>query len=342
MFQKVLILMVLVSLAGCAGKATPATPVASVTQSPVASNPAAPKPSGLEKIRLPMGYIPNVQYAPFYVAVEKGFFRDAGFEIAFDYKFETDGVALVGANQLPFALVSGEQVLLARAQAIPVVYFFAWWQNYPVAIASVKEANIHAPADLKGKKIGLPGLFGASYIGLRALLAAGGLSEADVTLDSIGFNQVEAIAAGQEQAVVIYANNEPFQLTARGYPVDVLKVADYLQLASNGIITNETILVENPELVRRMAQAVGRGIQYVLTNPDESFEICKKYVEGLEQLDQNVQRQVLTESIKFWRAPKIGVSNPEAWGNMQKVLLDMKLLSVEQDITKAYTNDFVK
>ena len=47
-------------------------------------------------LRLPMGYIPNVQYAPFYMAVERGDFRDGGLAIDFDYSFETDGVQLVG------------------------------------------------------------------------------------------------------------------------------------------------------------------------------------------------------------------------------------------------------
>ena len=64
------------------------------------------EPGSLTKVRLPMGYVPNIQFAPLYVAVEKGYFRDAGIDLEFDYKFETDGVALVGSGELPFSLVS--------------------------------------------------------------------------------------------------------------------------------------------------------------------------------------------------------------------------------------------
>ena len=172
-------------------------------------------------IRLPMGYIPSVQYAPFYVAMEKGYFQDAGLDVEFDYQAETDGMALVGANELPFAVVSGEQVPLARAQGLPVVYVMSWWHDYPVAVIAKRGSGIEKPADLAGRKIGLPGLYGANYVGLSALLSVVGLKEEDVTLDSIGFNQVEALVTDQEDAVVVYANNEPIQLAALGYDINI-------------------------------------------------------------------------------------------------------------------------
>ena len=309
-----------------------------------AGQPASPTAGSVEltKVRLPMGYIPNVQYAPFYVAVERGYFRDAGIEIEFDYSLETNGVQLVGANNLQFAVVSGEQVLLARAQDLPVVYVMAWYQNYPVAVVSKTSENILTPADLKGKRIGLPGLFGANYIGLRALLSTVGLKESDVTLTSVGFNQVDILATDQQQAIVGYTANEPIQLKAQGYAVNVLPVSDYVQLAANGLITNETTIQQNPQLVRKMVQAILKGITDTVSDPTAAYEISKKYVENLAQADEKIQKEVLATSVTFWKANTPGQSDQKAWENMQQVLLDMGLLSKALDLNKAYSNEFIK
>jgi NitT/TauT family transport system substrate-binding protein len=299
------------------------------------------QPAELQHIRLPMGYIPNVQYAPFYLAVERGYFADAGFEIEFDYSFETDGVALVGAGELPFAVVSGEQVLLGRAQGLPIVYVAAWYQGYPVAIVAKASSGIEIPHDLVGTRIGLPGLFGANYIGLRALLRENGISEGDVTLDSIGFNQVQALTADQEDAVVGYVNNEPIQLEAQGYAVNVIRVSDYVDLAANGILTNEAMINEHPEQVRAFVDAFLHGLSDAIADPGAAFEVSKEYVEGLAESDEAVQREILSLSIEFWKAEQLGYSDPQAWENMHAVLLDMGLITTPLDVSAAFSNEFL-
>lgn len=312
----------------------------------VACVPAAPATAptatqALIPVRLPVGYIPNIQFAPLYVAIEKGYYRQVGLDVKLDYNMEVDSVALTGANQVQFAVVSGEQVLLGRAQGLPIHYVMAWYQNYPVGVASDPKQGIHQPADLKGKKIGIPMLSGASYIGLRALLSAGKLKESDVTLDVTGFNQVEALVSGREDAVVIYATNEPIQLQATGHPVDVLKVADTTQLVGNGLITNETTLKEKPDLVRAMVQATLKGISDTIANPDEAYTISEKYVENLSKADPAVQKKILATSIDFWKAAQLGYSDPKAWNNMQSILLEMGLLKKTLALDQAFSNDYL-
>ena len=320
--KKFSILLLLLSLlAGCAPQATP-------TQA-------------LTPVSLPVGYIPNVQFAPLYVAIENGYFREEGLDVTVDYSMENDNLALIGAGRLDFAIVSGEQVLLARAQGLPVVYTAAWYQQYPVGIVAKSEQGIQTPADLKGKKIAVPVLAGASYIGLRALLSAGGLQESDVELDVVGFTQAEMVATDHDDAAVIYVANEPVQLEARGYTVDVLRVSDYLPMVANGLATSEQMLRDNPERVQKMIRALLRGIQAAAADPDAAFEISKKYVDNLATGDPETQKKVLAASIELWKADRLGYSDPQAWENMQSILLEMGLLKAPLDLSVAYTNQYV-
>ncbi len=293
-------------------------------------------------VELPLGYIPNIQFAPMYVGLEKGYFTEAGFDVTLDYRFETDGVALVGQGEIPFAVASGEQVLLAREQGVPVRYVAAWYQDFPVGVAAKTSAGITTPQDLAGKKVGLPGLYGANYIGLRALLSAAGMKESDITMDSIGFNQVEALAADQEEAVVIYVTNEPVQLNAQGYEVDVISVSDYVQLTGNGIITSEAWIESDPEMVQRFVDAFLRSLADAIADPEEAYQISEKYVEGLSEADTAVQKEVLRLSIAYWQADVLGHSETQAWENMQDILMEMGLLTDTQPIDEAFTNQFVE
>ena len=294
--KKTILILVILLLAFSAGCAAKNTQVA--TDSPTAAT--------LTKVTLPLGYIPNVQFAPLYVAIDKGFYQEAGLSVDLDYSMENDNAVLLANDTLQFAILSGEQVLLGRDKQLPLVYVAAWYQQYPVGIVSKTSANISSIADLKGKKIGLPGLYGANYIGAIAMLDSAGLSESDVTLDSIGYNQVEVLMADREDAVVVYVANEPVQLEAQGETITLLKASDALDLVANGLVTNEKTLNENPELVKAMIAATVKGIQYTIDNPDEAFEISKKYVENLASADQAVQKQVLLRSIEQWKATQLG------------------------------------
>jgi NitT/TauT family transport system substrate-binding protein len=321
---------------------TPVTPVIpSETVLPTDTPSISSTPLELVKVSLPVGYIPNVQFAPLYVGIEKGFFRDAGLDVSIDYSMENDNAVLLATGEVQFAILSGEQVLLARAKGLPLVYTMTWYQQYPVGIVSKTSANIRSANDLKGKKIGLPGLFGASYIGAMALLYSGGLTEKDVTLDSIGFNQVETLLANREDAVVVYVANEPVQLERLGESINLLKVSDALQLVGNGLVTNEKTLTENPTLVQAMTQTTLKSIQYTIDHPDEAYEISMNYVINLASADQVVQKQVLLNSIELWKTTQLGFSPPQAWENMQATLLKMGLLTSPIDLTAVYTNQFV-
>ncbi len=302
--------------------------------------PAATPTPAVTTIRLPMGYIANVQYAPFYVAVERGYFAAEGIKINFDYKFETDGVKLVGAGELPFAVVSGEQVVLARAQNLPVKYVMQWFKKFPVAVISLSKSGINTPQDLKGKKIGLPGFFGATYVGWRAFLNANHLSESDVHEQEIGFTQVAALENGTVDAVVGYANNEPIVLAQNGYPVKVFAVSDAVDMVANGLLTNEKTIKENPQLIRGMVKALSKGIADTIKDPAAAMQISTKYVEGLKA-DDPIQKQVLLKTIEIMQGGKPGESTASAWTNTQDALLSMGQVKQKMDVSTFYTNEFL-
>jgi len=314
------LIVVMLFLIGCSGK------------------PAQPE---LTKINLPMGYVANVQFTPYYVALEREYFRQAGFDVSFDYRWETDGIQLLAAGEIPFAIASGDQVIQARSRGLPVVAVAAWYQRFPVAIIALEDTPLRSPEDLRGLSIGIPETFGASYIGLRALLTAGGLTEADIDLQAIGYTQLAALTAGTVDGVVVYANNEPVVLSQEGTPFNTLYVADYAHIVSAVLVSNDTMVKEQPKVVDAFVDAFLKGLQDVLADPDAAFEISKKYIEGLEE-NAPAQRAVLETSIEYWRAPNLGRFDADSWQQAQTVMAEIGLIEQTMPVDSLFTNDFVQ
>ncbi len=327
----VLLVLMVIGLPACRATDGPMDPAG-------AGSEASAAPQELTRVRVPMGFVPDPQFAPVYVADEKGYFADEGLEIEFDYSFETDGIALVGANELPLAIVSGEQVILGRAQELPLVYVMEWFQRFPIAVVSRAEAGIESPEQLAGKTVGIPGFFGASYVGYVGLLSATGVEQEDVTTEEIGFTQIEALLEERVDAAVGYANNEPVQLAQQGVETNVIYVADYIDLVANGVVTNERTMTENPQLVRGFVHALLRGLQDTLADPDEAFEISKAYVEGLE----DDRKGVLDASLPLWEAETLGLTSADSWSLTHDILLQAEQLDAPVgDLEAAYDNQFV-
>jgi NitT/TauT family transport system substrate-binding protein len=83
-------------------------------------------------ITMAMPYIPNVQFAPFYIADKKGYYAAEGLKVSFDYNFQTDVVERVTQGTVQFGNGSGPDVLLARAQGRPIVSVATYSQRFPV------------------------------------------------------------------------------------------------------------------------------------------------------------------------------------------------------------------
>lgn len=335
-----LLSLLLVILAGCA----PVPLQLTATEPPAATAVTSPVAQPLTPITLAMGYIPSVQFTPFYVAQQKGYFTDAGLDVTFRYGFESDLLKLVGANELQFMIGSGEEVILGRSQGLPVRYVLRWYRKFPVVLFAKADKGIATPADLIGKQVGLPGLFGASYVGWEALVYASKLDATQITLQSIGFTQASAVSQDQVDAALDYVVNGPVQLRLAGQEVVVIPVSDFIDLPSNGIITNEKTIQAQPELVRAMTSALLRGLADTLADPDAAFETSLLAVPEAGGEQTAVNRAIFDESLKLWQAEvaDLGLSDPQAWANAVTFMKDMGLIQVDVDPASLFTNEFVR
>ncbi len=301
----------------------------------------ASQPTDLHSIALPMGYVANVQFSPFYMAEERGYFTDAGFDVTFDYRYETDGIQLVASGETPFTVASGDQVIQARSHGLPVKAIAAWYQAFPVGSISLERTPLSTPADLAGLTVGIPETFGASYIGLRALLDVAGLTEDDIDLQAIGYAQLAALTNGTVDAVVVYANNEPAVLSEQGIAYNGIWAADYVSLVSAVIVSSDAYIADHPEETQRFVDAFLHGLQDVLADPTEAFEMSAVYIEGLEE-NSAVQRAVLDRSIALWETPTPGLMTASAWEQAQVVMREANMIDTIVSVDALYTNAFVR
>jgi NitT/TauT family transport system substrate-binding protein len=346
MYKRVILLVVgvvmLVACAGQAGNEQGEQVGSEATAIPTQGEAAGESESSLKLVVVAFPYIPNIQFAPYYVASSKGYYEDAGLKVDFEYMYENEAVQVVAQGAADFGFLNGISVLLARQNGLPVVTVATVTQEFPVVFFSKGTTSLASVDDLRGNRIGYPGPFGASYYGLQALLYSHDMQESDLNLQDIGFNQVEMVLEDKVDVAIGYAMNEPVQLRAMGEEANVLRVADHYPLVSDGIITTEDMIAGNPEIVQSFVDATLRGLGDTLANPEEAFTLSLEHIPEAELGDPSLQRQVLDATLPYWESERPGYSELSVWQQTHAFLLDRELLNADVSLEASVTNQFVE
>jgi NitT/TauT family transport system substrate-binding protein len=264
-----------------------------------------------------LGFIPSVQFAPFYLAQQKGYYRDAGVEVTFQNKIDPDLVTLVGQGAIDVGLADGTSVIPAVSQGIPIRYVATVYRAFPSIVFAKQAGGIKTAADLKGKKIGIPGRYGSSWIMLQALLQSARLTTSDVQIvEYPDFGQGAAVKQGVVDAATGFVNNEPVQLSLGGDPAVVLRVDQAVPLPGPGLITGTKTLEAKRPAVAAFVAATLKAMREIAANPDAGLDAAIQVVPELGQA-RPAQQAILAATIDAWKgggsASEMGTIDRAGW-----------------------------
>ena len=294
------------------------------------------------KVTLGLGYIPNIQFAPFYVALEQGSFKAEGFDVALEHGYASQLLPLLLAGRIDYLVGDAEDAVFARAQNQPLRYVLAMYQSLPVTLFSLSEKKISKLSDLKGKTIGIPGPFGSSYYALQSALSKNKLTDQDVTLQTVGYAQLEAVRGGKVDAALGFINNEPLTLKKSGVAVNTLSLSSFYPMVGNGVITTDKTL-SNAASAKKFLRAIQKGIAFTVKNPQKAFEDSKKYVDKLDA----GQLEVLNASIPLMKSAYtakngLGFSDTGNWSRALSYLKNSGQLKSSLPSSAFYSNAYLQ
>ena len=298
-----------VALAGCGAAACPSpSPVApSAAPSAGSSATAGSSPAGASgsatSLTVGLGYIPNIQFAQFYLAQQLGYYRDAGLTVTFENKIDPDLIPLVGQGNLDIGIADGTDVIPAVSQGIPIKYLATIYAKNPNVLIAKDGSGITTVADLKGKKIGIPGEYGSSWIMLQALLKSANLTTSDVQIVQYpDFGQAVALQQGAIDAATGFANNEPIQLQAAGLKLVILTLDNATPLPGPGLIAGTATLQKKPAALKAFLDATEKAMKVIEADPQQGVTASVAQVPELAQ-NPATQLAVLKATIAEWTSP---------------------------------------
>ena len=302
---------------------------------------------GASDVTIGLTYIPNIQFAPVYVADSQGLYNDAGVTATIRHHGSDEGLftALL-AGQENVVIASGDEAAVAASQGMDLVSIGQYYATYPGSVIVPASSSITSLADLAGKSIGIPGEYGSSYYATLAAIKAGGLQTSDVTISSIGYTQQAALAAGQVDAVVGFTNNDAVQMRLAGIDIREIPLdGASTPLVAASIITTREWAQAHPDQARAVVSATTQAMNTIAADPQVAIDVTAKWDTTLsDETALAAANAVLAATVPLWLgddAHADGVQDLATWSSMVSFLNSIGVLEGELDPNAIMTNDYV-
>ncbi len=287
-----------------------------------------------DSINVRLKWFHQAQFAGFYVAAEKGFYRENGLDVSLQPGGpDFPAIQMVAGGNEHFGVTGADQVLVARSRGVPVVALAVLYRKSPFVLFSLKQSGITTPDMFTGKKVGVK-LGGNEELIYRTVMKqsdVGGVTEVPVKFD------MTPLLTGQVDVWPGYVINEVISARAKGFDVNVIWPSNYgVNLYGDTIFTTEKMLKEKPEVVRRFVEATLKGWNYAVANPEEAARLTLKYA---QKSTFEHELAMMKESIALLQpdiAP-IGSMEPDAWTSLNALLTEGGFIKKPIVVESAYT-----
>lgn len=295
-----------------------------------------------EKVTVLLDWTPNTNYSGIYVAIEEGYYSSNDLEV--EVVQAPGSVAqMVATGQAQFGISYQEEVTFARLSEMPIVSIAAILQENTSGFASLKEQGIEKPADFEGKSYGGWG----SPIEEATIKALMDTYQADFeSVDIITTGEVDSIIVMQGEAdfVWIYYGWTGIEAELQGLDLNFIPLREEdpsLNYYTPVIITSETLIDENPELVKNFIQATAEGYRLAISDPDTAANHLLAHAPELDE-ELVMASQMWLADYYQGEADTWGRQDRETWENYSRWLYQYELIDETPDIDSAFTNEFLR